>query len=99
MSWFADYFKTDEREEKDARAELVEQASAILAFADLPYFRSYCDWLDQQANRPLPVGDHMEMVKVAVRSNTLREIRQHLLSEVAAAKRALAAERESRGRA
>jgi hypothetical protein len=72
----------------------MEEAQQVIAFAMLPYYERYLVWLEREASKPLPIGDHMEMVKVAVRSNTLREVKEHLIREVRSARAAVSVERE-----
>lgn len=69
-------------DEEEAVGAEHEAAASVLAFAELPYFRVHIAWLERQANRPLPEDDAMKIVKAAVRANTLREVRSHLLREV-----------------
>ena len=91
---FLRYFKGSEEEEGQQRRVVLEEASQVIAFAMLPYYERYVAWLEREANKPLPIGDHMEMVKVAVRSNTLREVKEHLIREVRSARATVTAERE-----
>jgi len=77
----------------------VEQESVlaeeIVAFGALPYFAKFVAWLDAEAFRPLKIGNQLDMVQAAVRANTLREIREHLVKEIARARATLEAGRES----
>lgn len=92
MSRFLTYFR-DEREEH--RASLVENARLALEWMSCGYFGRFKDWLETEASKSMDIsGSHMEMVKQAVRANTLREIRAHLDRIEAEAKRTMAAARE-----
>jgi len=81
-------------EEDDRQQEVLSEAHSLLKWASEPYFPVFLGFLEREAAKPLVVGDHMELVKQAVRANTLREIRADLLRKVNLAQAAIAQTRE-----
>jgi hypothetical protein len=82
VKWL-EWFKEDERQEIDKAA--FQEAIDVLDFSQTPYYGRLLTWLEEQAAQPLVVGDHLDMVRSAVRANTMREVRRHLLRSVEAA--------------
>jgi hypothetical protein len=94
MGLFDKFFQLD-HQEGAALLEKAQVADEIIAWSNMPYFKKHMDWLLDEATRPATISEnHMEMVKSAVRANTLKEIRQHLERAIRAAEMALA---ETRG--
>jgi hypothetical protein len=88
---FARFFAPDEDED-----EGVEEANEIVAFANMPYYPKLLAWLASEADKPMTIGDHMNMVLAAARANTFKEIRKSLQHRVEQAVRLIEAEREDR---
>ena len=89
---YARFFTDDAAE---ARASVLENYRQIVEWAASAYYSKFLVWLEEEANRPIPVTEnHMEMVKAAVRANTFREIRRHLQRTVSEASAGLQAARE-----
>lgn len=82
------------REQADEDTSRVNAINEMLDFAATSYFPKYIQWLEKEANRPLLVGDHMQMIQSAVRANTLREIRDTLVKRVEQARAAMADDEE-----
>jgi len=88
MLSFSRFFASPQVEELDVDAEVLNQANELLDFSSTTYFTKFMDYLDREASKPLKVGDHMDMIQSAVRSNTLREIRTTMLRRVSNARSA-----------
>lgn len=69
-------------EELDDESDQINRINEILDFADASYYGTFISWLEAEANRPLTIGDHGDMIQSAVRANTLREIRDTLVRRV-----------------
>ena len=74
----------------------LEEATFVLSFAQHQEYKKLMDWLGKQADRPVPLGAHLDMVGGLARANTLKEVRSHLEARVANARRLLDAHREGR---
>jgi len=75
-------FFRPQADEKDDDAEYINKINEVLDFADTSYYNKFISWLENEANKPLTIGDHGDMIQSAVRANTLREIRDTLVRRV-----------------
>lgn len=91
MSRFARFFRVEEQEET---GDDLVKAHDIMEFASTRHFARFLEWLQAQADEPLSVGDHSDMIQQAVRANTLREVRTKLLRDLNVAREAVEAYRE-----
>jgi hypothetical protein len=74
MGWlYEQFFRRDEE-----ATEPVEDASHIVAFGNMSEYERLMEWLQAEAERPVPMGDHLMLAAGVARSNTLREVRNHL---------------------
>ena len=74
---FASFFRnSDEEAEIAARG----RARAVIDWMGREYHKEFMKWLDDEASKPFDIDkDEMRLIKSAVRANTLREVRSHLL--------------------
>jgi hypothetical protein len=72
---YSRFFEVEE--DKSAEAELVTH-SDVLDWAGRAYHAKFMEYLENGFNRPVKVGEPMDMVQAAVRANTFREIREHI---------------------
>ncbi len=79
----------------DAR-QALEEATFVLSFAQHQEYKKLMDWLGKQADRPVPIGAHLDMVSGLARANTLKEVRSYMELRVANARRLMDAHREGR---
>lgn len=86
MRDFARFFRT---RPDDEDAERLNTINELLDFGATSYFPKFIVWLENEANRPFSIGDHMQMIQAAVRANTLREVRATLVKRVEHARAAL----------
>jgi hypothetical protein len=63
----------------------------VLDWVSQEYHAKFLEWLDAESSKPLPIT--ADLVKAAVRANTLKEVRDHL---VKLEKGALAAQARAR---
>jgi hypothetical protein len=75
-------FFRPQAEELDDEAEQINRINELLDFAATAYYPKMIQWLEDEANRPLAVGNHSDMIQSAVRANTLREIRDTLVRRI-----------------
>jgi len=68
---------------------VLGKARAFLEWRSMPYMESYVEWLRRQANAPMPIGDHLQMVATAARGSAYRDILDMLRAEEAKARSAL----------
>lgn len=92
MGLFDKFFREEDGPDPDLKE--IQAAQEILSFAQHPYYEKFLEELDRDAGAPLAVGNHMDMIQAAVRSNTLREIRSRLANRVKRAEAALTEIRE-----
>lgn len=60
--------------------ETLTSPADILDWCSRPYHARFLAWLDAEASRKITIdSNHLAVIESAVRANTLREIRQHLL--------------------
>jgi hypothetical protein len=89
---FSRFFRRDE--------ELAERAryatwTELIDWASQSYHAKFLDWLEGEASKSVRVSEsHMEMVKAAVRANTLREVSDHIKKLTREAEAGLQAARE-----
>lgn len=89
---FTRFFRPEEDRAEESRLATWTEA---LDWASQAYHNRFMEWLEEEANKPIPVSEnHMETVKAAVRANTLKEIRKHLQRVVREAEAGLRAARE-----
>ena len=75
----ADFTRFFREEEEVADGERLERARTILDWVERAYHGRFLDWLDREAGKPMAVTvDHMDLVKQAVRANTLKEVKTYL---------------------
>jgi len=77
------------RREVAEAEDVLGKARAFLEWNGMPYMQSYKEWLGRQANEPMPIGDHLNMVAAAAHSAAYRKILNHLQSEESKARTAL----------
>ena len=75
-------FFRPQAEELDDEAEQINRLNEVLDFGDTSYYSKFISWLENEANKPLTIGDHGDMIQSAVRANTLREVRDTLVKRV-----------------
>lgn len=66
-----------EREVHEAESVLSE-CQLFIEWQNQLYHRKFIAWLRTQAEAPVGLGDHLSMVSSAARSNTYREVLEHL---------------------
>ena len=72
-------------------AAALYKAREVLAAAESDWFKIHLEWLRKQADAPAVVtADHMAMIQHAVRSNTFKEVRSHLLAQIEKARNFIA---------
>jgi hypothetical protein len=87
---FARFFREDDGQDG------LEEAHEIVAFANMPYFTKMMKWLESESDKLMLVGDHMDMILAAARTNTFKEVRKSIRHRVDQAIRQIDAEREDR---
>lgn len=91
VQWFSD---ADSTEEIRNYSLAIEEAQQAVAIADTPWFHRLLERLSNEAMSPVSIGRHEEMIASAARSNTLKELRSSLLSDVAKARSFLESSKE-----
>jgi len=66
-----------DREYEEAES-VVSEARQFKDWQGQLYHRRFIDWLRSNSEAPVGIGDHLSMVSGATRSNTFREVLQHL---------------------
>ena len=62
----------------DRGAEQQHNASEIVRWADCPYHDKFIDWLQSEVDRPVKISGGPELIAATARSNTFKELLQHL---------------------
>jgi hypothetical protein len=85
----------DEHEAKVVASAMAE-SQEIVNWTQMPYHATFMEYLRTEIDKPLLVGNHMDMIQSAARANTLKEIRDYLLRVVRTAQDALATSKQER---
>lgn len=64
--------------ELDEANEELQKARQYKEWRGMPFAALFDRWLEEQAHRPVDIGESLTMVAAATRSNTFREIMQYL---------------------
>jgi hypothetical protein len=91
---FKRFFRMVRNQPQDVEATVSAEVHELLDFANTAYYPKFLAYLDREAAKPLKVGDHMDMIQSAVRSNTLRDIHSTLVRWVMHARSAVQQEEE-----
>ncbi len=75
--FFSGLFANDEDVEDDVGAARAHAGELVLA-ERTPFVERFMEYLQEEADRPVKIGDQMSMVESAVRANTFKEIRAKL---------------------
>lgn len=74
-----DFITRTSKRASDEAEEVIGQAQEFERWQGLPYYEVHLDWLRKQSNIPIQANSsHMDMVVGATRSNTFREVLNHL---------------------
>lgn len=92
-SRFWHLFQPDEGHEGAVRASL-DAAHEVLNFAAHPHFERFMEWLQKEWDKPKAISDHNKLVEQVTRENTLKEVYQHLQTEIVSAQRLLESNKE-----
>lgn len=66
-------------EQVEAEQGAVDRARMVLDWVSQEYHPKFEEWLEREASKPMDISaQHMDLVKSAVRANTLKEIREYL---------------------
>lgn len=93
------WFKDDVEDDAILAEEEIERARAWLAMADSEPFLRHMRYIENEINRPYPIGQQLDMISTAVRGNTFKEIKEQIRKATEQAKSLLSADRENNGRA
>jgi len=83
------------REDEEVSEHSYEIAHELLNWAAMPYFKTFCEYLDREASKRYEIGNHLDMVKDAARANAYREIREDITRDIRRAEALIARARES----
>ena len=73
-----------------AAAEVMDRAAAYRKWTEESYHSLFIRWLENEAFKPMPMaGDQTTIISGAARSNTFREVLEHLREETRRASIAL----------
>jgi hypothetical protein len=92
VKWFSEEDSTQAGEDFERS---LNHAHECLKVAEMPWFVRYLEHLDSESTRPGHIGDHLGMVASVARANTLKEMRAHLLDEIAKARAFIASAKEA----
>ena len=92
---FQRFFRDKREEESQVEAEQLRLAHEALAWAEMPYYKTYIAALDREIAKPIDIsGSDRAVLQNAVRANTIREIRDDLTTRVRQAEQVIANSRE-----
>lgn len=84
MSWFSDMFAVDEALDVDTRVKDVAKASEVLDVADRPYFVRLVQYLRDESDKPVLLGE--KMLESAVEANTYKKVMAKIRRDIREAK-------------
>lgn len=83
MSWYSSIFASDSESDTTAREMEVSHASEVLDVAPRPYFVRLLAYLDEEADKPVAMGE--KMLESAVEANTIKKLRAKIRRDIRAA--------------